>query len=253
MTPKNITYANAIAHLILPFTTEQYVMDLFICAVNGNKDCIQAHDSLQTKFVTDGALSELYYELNGLLQIYKKRKSIVSSQIYQGIPASSIGKLEHHVLRIIIILTFLLTSPGLFAQSTEEELYMDAFIVIADTSQDYFELRDEMFDLSEKLQLDIDTMGRGYDKSKKLICLPDDAEDELYAGSYFPRRYPSETLSLEYLDYYINRSQTDSRTIALIATITDDKQTADSSFAIVKQYMDSAFLIQTRIYMGCMH
>lgn len=55
-----------------PFTTEQYVMDLFVCAVNGNKQCIEAHDSLQQRFVVDGAVGELYYELNGLLQVYKQ-------------------------------------------------------------------------------------------------------------------------------------------------------------------------------------
>jgi hypothetical protein len=58
-----------------PFTSEQYVMDLFICAVNGNEECIQATDSLRTRFVTDGAISELYYNLKGLLQIYKKEKT----------------------------------------------------------------------------------------------------------------------------------------------------------------------------------
>jgi hypothetical protein len=57
-----------------PFASEQQIMDLFICAVNGNEECILAHDSLQTRFVTDGAIGELYYELNGLLQIYKRER-----------------------------------------------------------------------------------------------------------------------------------------------------------------------------------
>lgn len=58
-----------------PFTNEKYVMDLFLSAVNGNKDCINAYDSLNTRFVTDGAIGELYYELLGLLGSYKNRKT----------------------------------------------------------------------------------------------------------------------------------------------------------------------------------
>ncbi|WP_262490545.1 hypothetical protein [Hymenobacter sp. CRA2] len=35
-----------------------------------------------------------------------------------------------------------------------------------------------------------DTLGRFFDEQKNLIRLPDDDEDELYAGDYFPRRCP---------------------------------------------------------------
>ena len=45
-------------------------------------------------------------------------------------------------------------------------------------------------------------MERTYDKAKNLIALPDNHEDEIYAGDYLPRRYPSSTLSLEYLQFY---------------------------------------------------
>ncbi len=58
-----------------PFTSEKYIMELFICAVNGNTDCVEAYDSLRTRFVTDGAIGELYLELNGLLQTYKEIKN----------------------------------------------------------------------------------------------------------------------------------------------------------------------------------
>jgi hypothetical protein len=49
-------------------------MKLFICAVNGNEDCIIAFDNLQKRFVTDGAISELYFELFDLLITYKEIK-----------------------------------------------------------------------------------------------------------------------------------------------------------------------------------
>lgn len=155
--------------------------------------------------------------------------------------------------RLTTILTFLLTPTILFAQGVADDQYMDAFIVIADTSHDYYELRDKMFDLSEKLELEIDTMGRSYDKDKQIICLPEDHKDELYAGSYFPRRYPSETLSLESLNLYTEGKEPIGGTIALVVAITDDKSNADSILARVKQYIDQAYIIQTRMYMGCMH
>ena len=97
--------------------------------------------------------------------------------------------------RLTFTLFLALTGCFSFAQDlTDEDQYMDAFVVIADTSQNYYDLRSEMFVLSEKLDLQIDTLGRGYDAAKDLIALPIDDADELYAGDHFPRRYPSETL-----------------------------------------------------------
>jgi hypothetical protein len=47
-----------------------------------------------------------------------------------------------------------------------------------------------MLDLSEELKTKIDTMERGFNKTKNLIYLPENDEDKLYAGAYLPRRYP---------------------------------------------------------------
>lgn len=55
-----------------PFASEKYIMELFICALNDNKDCIRAFDNFETRFVTDGSIGELYLELYGLLQSYKE-------------------------------------------------------------------------------------------------------------------------------------------------------------------------------------
>ena len=134
-----------------------------------------------------------------------------------------------------------------------DDQYMDAYVVIADTSQNYYELHSKMFVLAEKLQLDIDSMGRYYDQTKNLICLPEDDEDEIYAGDYFPRRYPTETLSLEYLGYYLDDIQPTDRTIALVVTITDKEEDADIILTKVKKHMDKAYKVKASIYMGCMH
>ena len=155
--------------------------------------------------------------------------------------------------KIITIFLILLFGLNINAQEISDEQYMNAYIVVSDTSQNYFELRQKMFDLKEKLKTEIDSMGRGFDKKKNLICLPENNEDEIYAGDYFPRRYPSETLSLEYLIYYTNGKIQTEGTIALVTIITDNKEKAEKKLAEVKKYSDRAFIVNSKIYMGCMH
>ena len=155
--------------------------------------------------------------------------------------------------KIISIFSILLLGLNINAQENSEELYMNAYIVVSDTSQNYFELREKMFDLNQKLKAEIDTIGREFDKTKNLICLPENDEDEIYAGDYFPRRFPSETLSLEYLSYYLNGKKPTEGTIALVVIITDNQEKAKKKLAEVKEYSNRAFIVNSTIYMGCMH
>lgn len=152
------------------------------------------------------------------------------------------------VLCFIVLLT---TTSN--AQQTTVETYMDAYIVVVDTSQNYKRLQQKMFLLSEKLQIKIDTMGRSYDTTKNLICLPENDEDEMYAGEYYPRRYPSQTLSLEYLNYYTKEKNIRERTIALVALITDQKEKAIAKRIQIQKYAPQVFVFNNKIYMGCMH
>ncbi len=140
-----------------------------------------------------------------------------------------------------------------FGQEDTDLLTMDAYIVVADSSNNYFDLREKMFDLSDKLSIKIDTMGRGYNKTKDLICFPDNHEDEIYAGDYFPRRYPSVNLSLEYLDYYLKGKKPTGGTILLITSISDNKKKADKELKKVRKYEPHAYIFNAKIYMGCMH
>ena len=154
---------------------------------------------------------------------------------------------------IFQILTLLIFSAFLFAQEPDESQYMDAYLVVADTSQDYFALRREMFDLSHKCQIPIDTLDRGYDTTKNMICLPENYEDEVYAGEYFPRRAPTVSFSLEYLAYYSDSVIASDKTIALVAAIADSQEAADALLRKIQQYIMHAFILRTKIYMGCMH
>ena len=142
----------------------------------------------------------------------------------------------------------------------EEEKDLDAkiasetitcYVVIADTSTNYYLLRDQMFALHKNLKQPIDTMRRTYNATKDLIALPDNDADEVYAGDYFPRRYPTDALSLEYLNVYKpNASET---SIALVTGMYTDQREADSALNILKKQSSAAFVVKSDIYMGCMH
>lgn len=151
--------------------------------------------------------------------------------------------------------TIVMPTVGAVEESPLEDTidynYATYFIIIADTSLDYSALHKKMFDLNRDFHIPIDTMGRFYNESKNLIVLPEDDEDELYAGEYFPRRFPSENLSLEYLDVY--QEQTGEKTIALVTGIYENEKTADSTLNIVRKAENKAFKIKSNIYVGCMH
>ncbi len=125
------------------------------------------------------------------------------------------------------------------------------FVVVADTSTDYYFLHKKMFDLNGQFNIPIDTMGRFYNKTKNLIALPDDDKDELYAGDYFPRRFPSENLSLEYLNFYHKKAG--DNTIALITGIYESEKNADSALTLLHKTEKKVFKIKADIYLGCMH
>ncbi len=141
-------------------------------------------------------------------------------------------------------------SKDVILDTTEYE-YATFFIVVADTSLDYSTLHNKMLDLNRKYKIPVDTMGRCFNKTKNLIALPDNDEDELYAGDYFPRRFPTESLSLEYLNFY--QKQSGEKTIALVTGIYETEKSADSALSVLSASEKKVFKIKADIYLGCMH
>jgi hypothetical protein len=137
------------------------------------------------------------------------------------------------------------------AEEELEEETVTFYIVVADSGTDYYSLRDQMLYLNKALNIPIDTMRRSFNPVKNLIALPDDDEDDLYAGDYYPRRFPSKHLSLEYLSFYQNR--TSEKTIAIVAGIFESPDSADSTVAIIKRINNKAFATPAEIYTGCIH
>lgn len=129
--------------------------------------------------------------------------------------------------------------------------YANYFVVITDTGKEYYPLRSKMLALDQGLHFGIDTMGRFYHAEKKKIALADDDEDEMYAGEYYPRRFPSGEFSLEYLNFYKDGSNNDM--IAIVGGIYENKLSADSIAYIVRKKERKVFVQEARIYIGCMH
>jgi hypothetical protein len=125
------------------------------------------------------------------------------------------------------------------------------FVLIVDTGNKYSMLDNRMYHLSRNKKLTVDTMGRYYNSSKNLIALPDNDEDELYAGDYYPRRFPSTFLSIEYLDFYTKEAG--SKTLALVAGIYEKRDEADSVLTVLGGAEKNAFCMESQIYIGCMH
>jgi hypothetical protein len=120
----------------------------------------------------------------------------------------------------------------------EEEEYANYFIVIADTGKSYDRLLDKMHLIQSQTGLVIDSAGRQYLPHKDLIAQPEDSEDDIYAGEYYPRRFPSTELSLEYL--YMYQEQAGEKTIAIVQQS-------------IQAVAPASFVIKSRMFTGCMH
>ena len=142
-------------------------------------------------------------------------------------------------------------SINVLDNASDIEQYANAYIVIADTSQNYFNLKDKMFILHKNTKIKIDTLGRSYNERTNRICLSNKDGDKIYyTDDYFPRRYPESSLSLDYLNFYENSST--ENTIALITLITYEKEVAEKQLNIIKKYHSKAFILNEQIFMGCM-
>jgi len=92
-------------------------------------------------------------------------------------------------------------------------------------------------------------MKRYYNKKEDLIMVPEDDEDDIIAGDYYPRREPSQTLSLEYLDTY--KPDAEPKMIALVAGIYENKTSADKALKLLPG--NKAFAFKGKVYVGCLH
>ena len=131
----------------------------------------------------------------------------------------------------------------------QPDQYADYYIIVADTGKNYYALSENMRKLHVTTGIAIDTMKRYYNKKEDLIMVPEDDEDDIIAGDYYPRREPSQTLSLEYLDTY--KPDAEPKMIALVAGIYENKTSADKALKLLPG--NKAFAFKGKVYVGCLH
>jgi len=187
-----------------------------------------------------------------MLSIYKFSAALVITSVI--LYTSCVSTTGSNAARDSVITA----SPTLYADTIDNVItggdtsdYVILYLAIADTGKDYNSLRTEMFAINKALAIPIDTMGRYYNTKKKEIVLPDDDNDEMYRGQYFPRRFPSVSLSLEYYKTYDDIST--SKNIALVAGMYEHKASADSALAAISSLGRHAFVLKAPVYAGCMH
>lgn len=138
------------------------------------------------------------------------------------------------------------------------EEYADYYLVVVNSSRSYKALHEDMFRISNRFHISIDTLGRYYNTETNAIVVPDDDEDEIYRGSYYPRRFESLSLSIENADYYDDTKEFKEpkqfpAQMILVAGMYAQKERADSlRNALVKAY-PRTFVQKSSIYIGCMH
>lgn len=159
------------------------------------------------------------------------------------------------ILITIISAAFVTT---VYSQEFNEEMYVECYLVIVDTSDTYFDLHKTMMEISADLKLSVDTMDRVFDSEENLIRFPKDYKDDIYAGFYFPRRFCSESLSIEYYYYYVNGDYPEpgnnaDRLMCLVSMIDTNKEKAEERYKLIEIKYPNSFILKTKIFWGCMH
>ena len=125
------------------------------------------------------------------------------------------------------------------------------YFLIADTSNNYYDLQAKMYRFSELFNQKVDTLGRYFNHKKKKIIIPESDPDEVFAGEYLQRRDPSETISIEHLDSYSQKAKT--KKMALVMGVYESKVKADSAFYSLAKTVPNAYLLYANVYIGCLH
>ncbi len=83
---------------------------------------------------------------------------------------------------------------------------------------------------------------------------PDSSTDEIYAGSYYPRRFAEERISIEMADYYAGGIYPEaSLRMEIVTGIYGSKKEAARNLAKVKKLVPDAYMKKVELYQGCMH
>lgn len=136
---------------------------------------------------------------------------------------------------------------------TKNEDYETAFVIVLDTSEQFYKMYDLAMATSKKYQIEFDTTERAYFPETNIWGVSQSSSDEMYRGQYFPRRKGDEKdkLSLEYMYWYDKKSN--DKKLMLVSNIFSFSMDAEQSVAAWRKSFPQAFILQCEMYMGCMH
>ncbi len=148
--------------------------------------------------------------------------------------------------------------------SSENEEYELNYVVSVAEGYDYDSLREIALEASELLKFRFDSLDRYFNRTRKKIVLPDNYDDEIWAGDYYFRRFADSIVSIEMRSAYIDISTNDNENAKIkfysdtlkmfvFANMYANKKQADSLLRILKPQFEQTTIIPTEIYMGCMH
>lgn len=148
------------------------------------------------------------------------------------------------------------------ASDESSDLELNYIVSVAE-GYNYDSLKIIALQTADKLNFKFDTMGRFYNPQKGIV-LPDDDEDEIWAGEYFFRRTGDNLVSIEmsyaYTDTSIlknepelERHRQDTTKMFVFVMMCPNKKSADSLANTIKVDYPSIKVFPAQIYMGCMH
>jgi len=153
--------------------------------------------------------------------------------------------------KFLSLITILFSFTIGYSQDYIEEASVTAYIVVVDSSENYNELISTMNLVHDSLQVKVDMLEKIYNDSTNSMILHPQHVDKIYAGTYYPRRSFDTFLSIENVNYYTNNSNC--KSMMIVYSITQIKKQAKENLKKVKTIIPKAFILQTKLYIGCMH
>lgn len=145
-------------------------------------------------------------------------------------------------------------SIGKLNSDANAETAVDTFFIVqVAEGEDFEQLKAISEQAAIQLGSRVDMLGREY-KINKGIIVPENSEDDIYRGEYYPRRpfddqnFISIEMSGEYL---IN--EPDTLKMLIVANIFKIKNQADSVVRVLQSNFKNAKTVKTELFLGCMH
>lgn len=163
--------------------------------------------------------------------------------------------------------TFKDTTDFAYYESVKYDEYSESeirYVINVAQGLNYDSLKQIAQDVSMLLHWPLDSLDRYFNINRRKIIVPENSEDEVWAGEYIFRRYGDDFVSVEMMNAYIDTETeknakakdlfyNDSLQMFVCAGIFEDINAAKSVLSKVQSLFPKAQLIKTEMYMGCMH